>query len=266
MKKASRVTTYLISAKAFKNTKGISRSNGIFLLIPQLLIATNGFKKGDDYMTISEIKKQSLRALTGNWGEGVLVTFLVFIIIGIPGLAVEIYLSGGFFQWLLQDETPISADLINIFLALALSPLSVASYWYFLSLARLEGPQPSDIFKIFSDGNRYFKLILTALLQGILLFLWTLLLVIPGIIKAIAYSQSFYILKDHPEFTPLEAISESNKRMKGNKGKYFILSLSFIGWGILAILTLGIGFLWLNPYISTSMANFYNEFIYFDEE
>jgi uncharacterized membrane protein len=68
-------------------------------------------------------------------------------------------------------------------------------------------------------------------------------------------------LKDHPEYTVLEAITESRKRMKGLKWKYFLMHLSFIGWGILCMFTLGIGLLWLIPYAGTTMAAFYNELI-----
>jgi len=97
--------------------------------------------------------------------------------------------------------------------------------------------------------------------QGIFVFLWSLLLLIPGIIKGLAYSQTFYLLKDHPEYTVLEAITESRKRMVGYKWKYFLLHLSFIGWGILCLISLGIGLLWLVPYYNATMAAFYNEII-----
>lgn len=69
------------------------------------------------------------------------------------------------------------------------------------------------------------------------------------------------LLKDHPEYSVFEAITESRRRMKGYKGKYFLLNLSFIGWGILCLFTLGIGFLWLAPYIYTSNATFYQNLI-----
>ncbi|KHF31013.1 hypothetical protein LR68_00503 [Anoxybacillus sp. BCO1] len=87
------------------------------------------------------------------------------------------------------------------------------------------------------------------------------MLIIPGIIKSLSYSQTFFLLKDHPEYSALQAISESKKRMKGYKGKLFLLYLSFIGWGLLSMLTFGIGFLWLVPYIYTSLAAFYDQFI-----
>lgn len=79
----------------------------------------------------------------------------------------------------------------------------------------------------------------------------------PGIIKAIAYSQTFYLLKDHPEMGILEAITESRKRMDALKGKYFLMVLSFIGWAKLSAITLGIGYLFLFPYFYTTLCAFY---------
>ncbi|WP_141433799.1 DUF975 family protein [Bacillus sp. 03113] len=212
-------------------------------------------------MTISEIKKKARTSLSGQWGKAVLLTLLVFLLnTVIPGI-FEIPLSGGFQNWIVQEETPASVTIINIIIAIVLIPFSISVSWFFLSLSRLEKPQIGDTFAIYKDGKTSIKVIGTSILAGIFTFLWTLLLIIPGIIKSISYSQAYFLLKDHPEYKVLEAISESKKRMKGYKWKYFLMNLSFIGWGILALLTLGIGFLWLVPYVSASLATFYNELI-----
>ena len=87
--------------------------------------------------------------------------------------------------------------------------------------------------------------------------LWTLLLVIPGFVKACAYSQTMYILAEDPSIGPMAAIKQSQEMMKGHKMEYFKLCLSFIGWSILASFTLGILFIWLLPYANTTFANFY---------
>jgi uncharacterized membrane protein len=84
-----------------------------------------------------------------------------------------------------------------------------------------------------------------------------LLLVIPGIVAAYRYSMSFYILSDNPQLSAQEAMNESKRMMNGYKGKLFCLHFSFIGWSILCVLTIGIGFLWLVPYMQASIANFY---------
>ena len=77
------------------------------------------------------------------------------------------------------------------------------------------------------------------------------------IIRGLLYSLSNYVAIDNPEITTKEAVEKSAELMKGNRGKYFLLSLSFIGWGILCIFTLGIGSLWLTPYIIFSEVVFY---------
>ncbi|MGG0654931.1 DUF975 family protein [Rummeliibacillus pycnus] len=212
-------------------------------------------------MKISEIKRQSLQSLKGNWGLVVLLSFILFIMYFIFPIIVEILLSGGFNEWFNQEDTTTTQDIVNIFITILQIPLSIGVCWFYLSLVRDNNPKISNIFSIYSNGKTSIKVIGATILQGIFVFLWSLLLIIPGIIKSISYSQTFYILRDHPEYTILEAISESRRKMVGLKWKYFLLGLSFIGWGILCLLTLGIGFLWLTPYISTSMATFYKQVI-----
>lgn len=95
------------------------------------------------------------------------------------------------------------------------------------------------------------------LLMEIKVALWTFLFIIPGIVKAFAYALTPFLLVDCPELSALQCIKLSNQMMKGHKFDLFYLYLSFIGWMLLSILTLGIGLLWLVPYMQTSMASFY---------
>ncbi len=104
--------------------------------------------------------------------------------------------------------------------------------------------------------------ILAGLLTVIFTFLWTLLFIIPGIVKAYSYSMTYYILCDHPEYTATEAIKESQRIMRGNKARAFILDLSFIGWQIVGVLCCGIGTLWVTPYIQATKAQLYEEIKY----
>ena len=91
------------------------------------------------------------------------------------------------------------------------------------------------------------------------IFLWMLLLIIPGIIASIAYSQTFYILAEDDTIGSMDALRKSKEMMNGYKWKYFCLVLRFVGWFLLCILTFGIGFLWLSPYIQVSYAKFYED-------
>ena len=99
----------------------------------------------------------------------------------------------------------------------------------------------------------------TNLLKTIYVLLWSLLLIIPGIIASYSYAMTGYILADNPEMAPGEALERSKEMMRGNRWRLFCLQFSFIGWSILAALTLGIGGLWLTPYTQTSIAAFYRE-------
>lgn len=117
-------------------------------------------------------------------------------------------------------------------------------------------PSFETLFRYFS----YWKTTAIArLLQGLYILLWTLLLVIPGIIASYSYAMTGYILAEHPELTASEAIERSKEMMSGNRWRLFCLNISFIGWDILCLFTLGIGSLWLNPYKQAATAAFYRE-------
>jgi uncharacterized membrane protein len=89
-----------------------------------------------------------------------------------------------------------------------------------------------------------------------------LLLIIPGIMAGLSYSQTFYILSEDPSIGAMDAIRKSKEMMYGNRWKLFCLGLRFIGWLLLCILTLGIGFIWLAPYMAVSMAKFYDDLVH----
>lgn len=94
-------------------------------------------------------------------------------------------------------------------------------------------------------------------LMSVYTFLWSLLLVVPGIIKGIGYSMAPWIAIDHPEMTASQCITDSTEMMMGHKGEYFVLMLSFIGWALLCCLTFGSGFFFLAPYVLMSQQLFY---------
>ncbi|WP_371261515.1 DUF975 family protein [Bacillus sp. MUM 116] len=212
-------------------------------------------------LSISEIKRQAKLSLKGKWGLGVLLTFIVFLLNLLLPTVIEMIMSGGPAEWINQENTPAGANIVSTIISIALIPFTIGVYWFYLAIVRGNNPEISYAFSIYKNGKTSFKMIGVSILQGIFVFLWSLLLLIPGIIKSIAYSQTYFLLRDHPEYSVLEAITESRRRMNGYKWKYFLLGLSFIGWGILCLFTLGIGFLWLVPYVSTALAAFYNEII-----
>lgn len=212
-------------------------------------------------MKISEIKYDARQSLKGEWGKVVGLTFLYFVLSAGINLSIEIYASGGFINWLNQEYIPPLATILNAIISVLLIPLSIAIVWFYLDLVREKNTDISQVFTIYTDVKVMLKVIGASIMVGIFTFLWSLLLLIPGIIKGLAYSQTFMLLKDHPEYSVFEAITESRRRMHGYKWKYFLLNLSFIGWGILCVISLGIGFLWLTPYVYTSNATFYQNLI-----
>ena len=102
-------------------------------------------------------------------------------------------------------------------------------------------------------------MVIANLLVTLYTVLWMLLFIIPGIVAAFRYSMTFYILAENPELSASEAINRSKELMDGNKWRFFCLGASFIGWIILTLFTLGIGNLFLNPYMQAAHAAFYRD-------
>lgn len=179
----------------------------------------------------SEIKNAALEELSGNWTNPVLAT-LIFLVISC---------AAGSFPF-------------NIFIAI---PFELAFSIAILRFAR--GEKEDVVSNMFNEFGKYGRALGVSLLMKVYLFLWTLLLIIPGIIKYYSYAMTYYIAKDHPELGADDCIERSRQMMSGHKADLFLLDLSFIGWFILCLLTLGIGFLWLLPYAEASHVVFYEE-------
>lgn len=133
-------------------------------------------------------------------------------------------------------------------------PIQVGLTSMFLK-ARREGNV--DINEIFGGFNNFLRNFLAIFLKSLFIALWTLLLVVPGIIKTYSYAMTSYIAAENQELTATECITKSREMMKGHKWDLFVLNLSFIGWGLLAVLTLGILYIWLLPYMEMAMTEFY---------
>ena len=112
-------------------------------------------------------------------------------------------------------------------------------------------------FTLFERFDIVLKALLLQLAMFFFIFLWTLLFIIPGIIAAYRYAMAPYLMAQNSNLGVMEAIGQSKQMMMGHKGRLFLLELSFIGWVLLCVLTAGIGFLWLFPYMNASEAAFY---------
>jgi uncharacterized membrane protein len=181
------------------------------------------------------LKLQARESLAGKWGLAVGTFAIYFVICMIVG----------------------SIKNIGFVISLIISgPLSVGVAIFSLSISRGGQAKLNQIFEGFNNFGRSLVAYLLALLFTLL---WSLLLIIPGIIASLAYSQTYYILADDQKISAREAIKKSKKMMMGNKRKLFLLVLSFLGWIILSFFTLGIGLIWLLPYMNISMAKFYED-------
>jgi uncharacterized membrane protein len=133
-------------------------------------------------------------------------------------------------------------------------PLTLGLCGYFLHRSRKENYSFGNLF----EGFRFFeKSFLLGLLQSLFIFLWSLLFIVPGIVKSCSYAMSFFIMKDNPSMNVINVITESKKMMRGHRRRFFSLCFSFFGWAMLCVLSFGIGFLWLVPYMRLTFANFY---------
>ena len=136
-------------------------------------------------------------------------------------------------------------------------PLGVGVAFVFLGLAN--GRNEVKIEEVFTVGfsAQFGRNLLLGLLTSIFVALWSLLLVVPGIVKTYAYRFAPYIANDHPEYTWRQCLDESIKMTEGHKIDLFVLDLSFIGWYFVGSLCLGVGTLWVAAYHLTSLANYY---------
>ena len=186
--------------------------------------------------TRAELKEMAKQQIKGNIGMLFVISLIIGAISGAAGaipplaLAVSIIVTPAF-----------SISIIRVYQELARNG---------------KKPEAKDAFAGFDDFWTGFKALF---LVGLFTFLWSLLFIIPGIIKSFSYSQTMMIVAENKGIGAREAINRSKAMMDGRKMDYFVLGLSFIGWGLLCCITLGIASIWVGPYIQATMVNFYND-------
>lgn len=213
--------------------------------------------------TRAELKQNAKNALKGKWGSAILVT-IIFVLITIAAAIISRLIINfvGIGTLIMSRNIEIfplvylGASVITSILELCIiSPMTIGLFSYFLNLSEDNKPTVETIFDGFKKS--FSNSVVMNILITIYTFLWTLLFIIPGVIKAYSYSMAFYIMAENPDISAREAITRSKELMKGHKMELFFLQLSFIGWGVLATCTCCIGFLWLVPYMNKTTANFY---------
>ncbi len=182
-------------------------------------------------MKISVIKQRAKAALKGHWFANIVVLVLMVLITAV------------------LDLTYVGALLSGL--------VMFGSAAFYLELVKSKQGKVGTFFG--GMFKKFFKRWGASLLISLYTFLWTMLFMIPGIVKSYAYAMTPYIMMEKPEMGINDAITKSRQLMKGHKWKLFLLDLSFTGWMLLSIVTLGIAFFYVWPYYSTARAQFYKE-------
>lgn len=209
-----------------------------------LVASLLGAADGTDWDVNINFDAGNLKASLGLGGQTIFTTS------GTLNSDISAFLAGGVVYFV------IAAIVMGIALFILGSVIGVGYRKYNLNLVDRQEAGFENLFAYFPHWKNAFK---TKLLKTIYEILWTMLFIIPGVIASYSYAMTDYILTENPELTAKEAIEKSKDMMEGNRWRLFCLEISFFGWVILSLLTLGIGSLWLTPYMEASMAAFYRE-------
>ena len=196
------------------------------------------------------IKQEAKEAIKGNrlsfWGATICTGVIGFAISALSTLITKL-LGGG----LIGGAVGLVFSLVSF---VASTTLALGLIKMMKELMDGESIQFTDVFSCFDLAV---KVSWMQFLVGLKVFLWSLLLIVPGIIAALKYSMAMYILVDNPHLSASECISASTEMMNGHKLDYFVFGLTFIGWILLCSVTCGIASLWVAPYMAAATANYY---------
>lgn len=189
-------------------------------------------------MNRTELKSQAKQQIKGKIGILFVISFIIVLITYVAQFILSLIPFGSFISTIIITPA-FTLSLVRVY----------------LNVAAGTKPSARDAFCGFDDFWSAFKL---NFLVGLFTFLWSLLFIIPGIVKSYSYSMSMYILAENKGKPALECINESKEMTNGHKMDLFILGLSFFGWILLGCVTLGIAYIWIIPYMETTYINAYN--------
>ncbi len=184
---------------------------------------------------VSEIKASAKESLKGNLGTS-------------------------FLAEIAGDAISVAAHIIPFAGCIVSGPLMIGTAGIYVKNTDHEKPVFKDLFRGFVEN--FGENFLLGLVKGLFIFLWSLLLIIPGIIKAYAYAMSEYLMVRERDLTAMDALKKSRTLMKGHKMQLFVLELSFLGWILAVIATLGIASIYVVPYMKTAKTEFFNDIYY----
>ena len=196
-------------------------------------------------ITRDELKNEALATLRGKWTQPVLAALIVML--------VSAFTQGG-------NQTK-SAVFVTLGFLVALLVACNLQFGFEVAMLRFRRGREDSVNEMLAAGFKedYGRVLGISLLRAVFICLWALLLIVPGIIKAYAYSMTAYIAEDNPELGPKECLDQSQAMMQDHKMELFILDLSYIGWILLGFVSFGIGFLWISPWMEMAHIRFYEE-------
>ena len=228
-------------------------------------------------MYAADFRKIARDSLRGRWATAVLATLVAGFLGGTSSSGVGSLDLNLDESTLKQWESALGSEVMMEYLIKILQILipfvaiasilaivvfvigGVISLGYSLFVLNIVDGKEARFNHVFSQFHRFGDGFCLRLLTGLFVALWSMLFVIPGIIAAYSYAMAPFIMLENPNCGARQALAESKEMMRGNRWRLFCLEISFLGWSILNLFTLGIGSLWLNPYVEVSRAAFYRE-------
>lgn len=210
-------------------------------------------------MNRAELKAKAKESLKGKYGDAVAIIIILAIIgcavsticnYAVPGNEQLFYLNGEVVKY--ASTSPV-AGIVNLIVT------SIFGFGYVSFFLKVSRNKEASINDLWSKANMFFPYLAVTILMGLIIGLGFILFIVPGVILALAYSMTYYIMLDNEKISIIEAMRKSREMMNGHKADLFVLILSFIGWAILGIFTFGILYFWLVPYYQVTLCNFYNE-------
>ena len=197
-----------------------------------------------------EYRAEARALLKKHWAQPVLTTLLYSFYIGLIIIPIDM-------------PTKLLSLLVSALYVMVCWPLMYNYGRIFLRFVRkddnLNNMMLATVDILFEEFKEYKKAVLVPVMRYGMILIGIMLLIVPGLVWMYDFRMAFFVANDYPTLSPIECLAKSQAIMKGNRKQLFKLDLSFIGWGLLCIITLGIGFYWLAPYRITATARFYED-------
>ena len=197
-------------------------------------------------MKCKEIRLEAKQKCMKNSGTLAVITLIFSLLNGLASFSIE-------------TENAAVAAIASLVSIAGLIISGAVTYGYTFVIRKNFNTQTVEVNDLFVGFKDFLRAFVLSLLQALYVFLWSLLFVIPGIIKGFAYAMSYYVAIDNPNLKANECITKSKELMKGHKWELFCLMFSYIGWLILCVLTLGILSFWVTPKMHTAVYVLYKK-------